>query len=412
MRVVIFEPDLTGHHAPYLRHLLSSLAELEVEAIVLTSRGASQSRQFALHLRDATAGATWDECLDQQSISIRYTARLVGELLAGLKRHHADHGWAPFADYLSLYLGARAMIGRRIEWPPGVQTEGLCFRSTFAYPAPHWRKHLGRTASRLFLPRANWDILHFLDPIPYQLTCKKFPEHAHRFRLMPDPVESTPPVDMEAAREKLGIPISGRYIGCMGVLNNRTALERLLLAFRQAKLQGESRLLMAGPMSETVRDCVDRRFGDLVGAGRVVTIDRHLNLDEVALAVSACDVVCVPTKFRTGSSSFIVRAAAAGKPVVADDFGWTGWAIGRFELGWRVDVRNISRFASTLRSAVENVDSRTPSPAAERFVRFHSAENFKAHWTSRLRERRGLPADPNYVSWEWVLDESVAVGTS
>jgi hypothetical protein len=52
---------------------------------------------------------------------------------------------------------------------------------------------------------------------------------------------------------------------------------------------------------------------------------------------------------------------------------------------------------------------RTTSPAVERFVQYHSADNFKAHWTARIRERQGLPQDPKFRSWSWVLSESGVV---
>lgn len=411
MRVLIVEPDLTGHHAPYLRHMLSGVAELGQEAAVLTCLGAGQSPQFSLHLQDVAAGVTWDERLSTFNRSPRYTHRLFSELLQAVERHKAEHVWVPYADIVSLYLGARASIGWKARWPAGVQAEGLNFRSTFAYPAPHWRKHFSKTLSRLFVHRSNWDILHFLDPIPYDAICRKYPHQSARFRVMPDPVESVPQTRTDVARAKLGIPTAGRYAGYLGLMADRGNAERLLAAFRRAKLSPDDRLLLAGPMSDSVRSCVDQDYGDLLRSGRVIKVERHLSLEEVMLGVMACDLVCIPAKFRMGSSSFLIRAATAGRPVLADNFGWTGWAIERFELGWKADVGNVPAFARALEVAMENAGERMPSPAAERFVRFHSAENFKAHWTARLRERLGLLPDPSFVPWHWVLDESLAPKT-
>ncbi len=409
MRVLIVEPDLTGHHSPYLRHLLCGIAELGEEAAVLTCRGAVQSPQFSLHLQDVSGGVRWDEILPPFNRSPRYTHRLFAELIQAVKRHQAEHVWVPYADFMSLYLGARTSIGWKAHWPPGVQVEGLNFRSTFAYPAPNWCKLLSQTLTRLFVHKANWDILHFLDPIPYELICRQYPDQSHRFRLMPDPVESVPQISQDVARRKLGLPASGRYAGYLGLMSDQSAADRLLTAFRRAKLRSEERLLLAGPMSDDVRSCVDRDHGDLLRSGRVIKIERHLSLDEVMLGVMACDLVCIPAKFRMGSSSFLIRAATAGRPVLGDNFGWTGWAIERFDLGWQVDLNDIPAFARTFEVAMENAERRTRWPAAERFVRFHSAENFKAHWTASLREQLQLPPDPNFVPWQWVLDESFAL---
>ncbi len=147
-------------------------------------------------------------------------------------------------------LGARRSLGWKARWPTGVQAEGLNFRSTFAYPAPQWRKLLSQTLSRLFVHQANWDILHFLDPIPYELICRQYPDQSHRFRLMPDPVESVQQIRPDVARGKLGIPTSGRYAGYLGLMWERNNVDRLLTAFRRAKLPPEDRLLLAGPMTE------------------------------------------------------------------------------------------------------------------------------------------------------------------
>ena len=250
MRVLIVEPDLTGHHLPYLRHLICGVSELKQEAIVLTCAGASQTRQFAIHLQDVANKATWDESLSPQSRSLRQTGKLVKGILQAVKQHQIDQIWEPYADFVTAYLGARKLIGRKIRWPAGVEAEGLFFRGTFAYPAANWRKHLRRIVSKVLLPKANWAILHFLDPIPYELVRKQYPKQAHCFRLMPDPIENVPQLEHAVARSKLGIPTGGRYAGCMGVLYDRMGIGLLLQAFRKANLKPDDRLLLAGPMNE------------------------------------------------------------------------------------------------------------------------------------------------------------------
>lgn len=43
---------MTGHHAPYLRHMILALSDLGQEIVMATRPGASESPQFALHLGD------------------------------------------------------------------------------------------------------------------------------------------------------------------------------------------------------------------------------------------------------------------------------------------------------------------------------------------------------------------------
>jgi len=406
MRVLIVDPDLSGHHAPYLRHLLCSLTDLKQELVVVTSVGASQMPQFGIHLQDVSSSVTWDESLAAaQRPSYRYVSQLFANLRAALERHRPEHVWIPYCDPWTAYLGLRALIARKVRWPAGVEIEGLLFRGQFAYTPVRWDKWLPHLLSRLLVPRANWDILHFLDPIPFETLRRAHPDRSDRIRLMPDPVESVPLVEPSLARSRLRIPVDGRFVSAIGVHFEGAGIESLLRAFREARLDETNRLLLAGPMTEAVRHHFEDGYADLLRAGRIVTINRHLNLEEVALAVMASDLVCVPRHRRIGSSSFVIRAAAAGRPVLTDDFGWTGWAVRRFGLGWTTDVHDTQKFADALRDALERTATISVSQSAERFARYHSAENFKAHWTARLRERLSLPADPNLISWQWVLDE-------
>lgn len=404
MRVLIFEPNLTGHHGPYLRHLICGLAALEQETVVATCPQATNSPYFELHLADVAGNVDFDESvLVGRKSTYRYAASMLRGLQRAVQVHRPDHVWVPYADLLTELLGARARCGLKVAWPEGVETEALFFRGRFAYPAERWSKLPTRWLSRRLIPRANWHLLHLLDPIPLQVLRRECPSLAGSLRLMPDPVEPVTAIQRGEARRRLGIPADGRWIGCTGVLDRRKGIDLLLAAFRRAELRDDDRLLLAGPMNEVLRTLVERDYQDLIQQGRVVTLDRHLSVEEVMQCVMASDVVCVASPFQMGSSSFVIRAAAANRPVLASNFGWTGWAVRQFELGWTTDVRNIEEFSTRLSEAVDAAGHHTPSAKAERFVRYHSPENFKAHWTSRLRERLGLPADEHEIAWDWVL---------
>lgn len=410
MRVLIVEPDLTGHHAPYLRLFLEAISELQQTAVVLTSREARRMPQYAIHLENIADRYVWDDRLDPPAPSLSRTRRLYRELIPAIVRHQADQVWVPYADFLTKYVGARAAIGFPPRWPQGVETEGLLFRGTFAYPLLDWRKLARRQIAELLTHRANWHRLHFLDSIPYEHICRTHPEHAHRFGLMPDPVEDIAEVPREVAREKLAIPVDGTYFAYLGLMYDKASAVRLLAAFQRAVLPPTCRMLLAGPMVDAVEHCVDQEFGELLRKGRVIKMNRHLSVSDVMLGVMASDVVCVPAKHRIGSSSFVIRAAAAGRPVLADNFGWTGLVVRRFNLGWPVDVDDATALAHAFESAIEQAAGWVRCVGADRFVRFHSAANFKAHWTVRLRERLGLPPEPNFVPWQWVVEVPPANG--
>ena len=288
---------------------------------------------------------------------------------------------------------------RKVQWPEGVEAEGLYFRGRFAYPVERWSKHLTRAVSRWLIPHANWNILHMLDPIAFEKLKQECPDLAGRLRLMPDPVEAVTQIDRLEARLRLTIPSAGRYLGCFGVLTPRKGIEYILPAFRQAQLSETDRLLLAGPMGPSIRSLIEQEFGDLLRQERIVTIDRYLNIDELMLAVMAVDVVCTPYPFQMGSASFVIRAAAAQRLLLASDFGWQGWAVPRFQLGTTVRVQDIKAFAAAIRKSLDGSDMAAPAAMAERFIQYHSPQNFQAHWTARLRERLNLPPDDRIIPW-------------
>jgi glycosyltransferase involved in cell wall biosynthesis len=218
-------------------------------------------------------------------------------------------------------------------------------------------------------------------------------------------VERVNPVETAEARRRLEIPVEGRMAGCIGVLIAKKGVEFLLAGFERAELGSEDRLLLAGPTDDRTSELISSKYGELLRTDRLVWINRHLSTHELMLAVMACDVVCAPTPNHMGSSSFVIRSASAGRPVIASNYGWMGWAIGTFGLGWAADMLNSQNLAGTLRIALANAASWRLSPSAARFVRFHSAENFRAHWSARLRERLGIGQDEHFFPWESVLTD-------
>jgi glycosyltransferase involved in cell wall biosynthesis len=118
-------------------------------------------------------------------------------------------------------------------------------------------------------------------------------------------------------------------------------------------------------------------------------MERTLTVVELQTALAAMDVVCTPYPAHIGSSSIVLRAAAAGRPVVGSDTGWVGETVRRFSLGRVCDVRAPGALARALADALDATSSYAMTDAARRLVAYHTVENYQAHWTARLRERLG-----------------------
>jgi glycosyltransferase involved in cell wall biosynthesis len=233
-------------------------------------------------------------------------------------------------------------------------------------------------------------------------------------RLMPDPVEPPTGATRAEVLARYGLPDHGvRYIGSVGVMDIRKGAHLLIRAFAAAasdalppaeRLRDTDLLLLAGPQDPAIQALLTGEFRGLVESGRIRCVDRVLSAVEMADALAAMDLVCTPHQRHVGSASIVIRAAAAGRPVLGSSFGWIGYVVERFGLGSTVDESDPHRFARSLRAALDESGDFQLPVAATRFVQFHSPENFRAAWTANLRRRMGMPPAPGALTWEWVLE--------
>ena len=162
---------------------------------------------------------------------------------------------------------------RRLSLPPDLQTEALLFRGSFAYPLPRTFLTGLRDRAWLALTRAApWTTIHHVDPIIYEALLRRDPRFAPRLRLMPDPVEPAPEATHMQARRTLGIPDTGRYIGCVGYLDRRKGIDQLV----RHGLHDDDRLLVGRQEPESGPDNSSARQASQ--SGRIVSINRFARL--------------------------------------------------------------------------------------------------------------------------------------
>jgi len=246
-----------------------------------------------------------------------------------------------------------------------------------------------------------------MDPIVVRALQRRAPGLWRRTRLIPDPVECFDPPARAEARRRLGIPEDGRYIGCVGYMDRRKGIDRLIRAFLAARLGRTERLLLAGGQESAIRELLADEAADAVRERRIITLERYISDEEFRLSVAAMDVVCTPyppDAGHSGSSSIVIHAAGQERPVLGSASGWIGNTIQRFGLGQVCDVTDMVAFARAISASLDASPDYRISESGRRFVEFHRPENFVACFTRRLRERLGLPDPSGLPTWDWVLE--------
>lgn len=397
MKLLIFEPDHLGHHLAYLRLLLAAASELPLQVVAAVNSAALDGDEARANLQSLPNSIRWDCSIPSRSGSKRQTpAERAAHLLRLIEEHRPEHVWIPHLDGLALALGS--FFGKR-RWPCEIQ--GLLMHGGFAYPGLPLKKQWAWQMERMRLRSMNLHTLFVLDAIVFDYLRQR--AAASELELMPDPIDPPLGIGALAARRLLGIPEEGRYIGCVGYADRRKGCDLLIRAFAAARLGGNDRLLFVGRMSPTVARLAGPEIQTLKAAGRLIHIDGYVDSQRFLAGLEALDVVVTPYPQHVGSSSIVIRAAAAGRYVLGAEYGWVGDAIRRFGLGQTTQVRSIPKLAQAIADSLEAFPSHHLGESAARFVNFHSAANFAATWTSRLRHRLQMPPSPLAVAWDTVI---------
>ncbi|MBY0312492.1 MAG: glycosyltransferase [Phycisphaerales bacterium] len=400
MRVLIFEPNFKGHYYAYLSIMIPALARAGAEVTLATSPDGRASAEYRTLLEPIQSDFTVDpSVIADAAPGFTAAIRRAGLISEAIRRAKADHAIVTHTDRFASGLLARRLTMRPLA-PRGVETQGLFF--TLGLKDPGTPPTEQAKARRLWqiARRTGYTHAHHLDPRVYQMLADA--GNLGNWSLMPDPVESPPPTTTAQARRTLGIPEEGRFVGCAGVIDRRKGADLLINAFASARRGEHDRLLLVGPQEPFIRESLASPHAELVRQGRIISIDRFVAPADLAASICAMDLVATPYPKHLASASIVIRAAAAGRPVLGASFGWVGDLVPALGLGWTCDVENPEEFARELPRALERASTWTVTPAAKRFVQFHSPENFAACWSARVRERLGKPALER-VDWASVL---------
>ncbi len=413
MHVVLFEPNAHGHRFAHVRRIAPSIAALPgVRLTLVTAAESLSTPQFAEQIapiRDQmTIEASRSYPIGEGNTYLKAAAEGV---LWTARTIRPDHLYVPYADGTIQIIGLRRR-SFRFSFPADVELEGLMMRGEFAYPKSHSLRTRVRHA--LWLAATDWApfrTIHHMDPIIAEALAKRRPGLAPRVRLIADPVEAFTPTTKEAARAALGIPVSGRYIGCVGYQDTRKGIDYLIHAFLASKRQPGDRLLLAGGQEGPIKSLLaSGEPARAVAEGSIVQLARYISDQELMLGIAAMDVVATPyppDRAHVGSSSIVIHAANQSRPVIGSDSGWVGSTINRFGLGRTCDVLDQAAFSRAIEAALDQAPSYTPPEAAARFVQFHRPENFIAGFCRRLRERLNLPQPQGLREWSWVMQAAL-----
>lgn len=390
MRVLIFEHSISGHFLAYVRLLIDAAAPIAREVIVAAREGIRDSPEYQAHLAPVQASFILDDSLPPlrpSPMAMAFGRPLL--IRRSIRKHHPDHLWIPYADGVTQITGLCSLFGIHL-WPQSLPSSALLMRGKYAYPPLNWPDRLQAKLSYHLTRFSPWTRIFCIDPVQYAYIQEHGGALARRVFGMPDPVPSTGVKhDKSDARKDLHLPDGGRYIGCFGALDERKGIDLLLRAFDAAQLRPDDRVLLMGKTSVGVQNILSTDFADKVRERKIILVDRYVAEEELAKGISACDLICTPYPRHIGSASIVIRAAAAGRPVLASEFGWMRHAVPLHELGWLCDVTNLPLFATVLTHTLSLSESFHPSEAMLAFAKGNTPGPFVQQWARTLTGNGG-----------------------
>lgn len=391
--LLVLEPEADGHPLEWLQHLVGFLRETRPAAIVtfvvagelfppvvaaIGNNGGGRLRVIALEPREAA------RCRHRNLMVSAFARWLV--MRRYLRRTAADAGHFMGLDHLSLPLalglgaGGRRLTG--ILFRPSVH-----YREISAYrPGMGERLRDARKAVLYRLMLRNPALVRVLTLDPY------FADYAAaRYRAgrkviaLPDPVCRAP----TAAPSRSAPPSNRFHLLMFGALTARKGVMQMLDALERVSDAVAARLtvVVAGRVEAALTHPFDEAVARL---GRRPDLQFHaeqrwLDRDEIAALVAWADAVMAPYQRFVGSSGVMLWAAAAGKPLVTQDFGLLGRLVADHRLGLTVDSTDPQRLAAAIEAMVERGTAkffdadRAAAFAAERTPRRFAAEILAAH---------------------------------
>lgn len=406
MHLLIFEPRVTGHHLVFVKHLIEDTVGLVDRLSVALPIDADRCEEFS-HQLLPLANQAEIRCEIDVAPAVSSIARgrnLLEELDALLQRVRPDHVWLPSGDTLATY-GGLARIAWNWRPPRATVCECGLVYSAFHQGAEGWRTRLARTMQRRLVLASPWTRLLTNDFLLRDFVRIRHPAAANRLALLPDPIAAFPSISKSEARRRLDLPDNGRIIGSAGSFasNPRKGVMELVRAFALNPGPKTDRLLLAGRMGPSLTAQVESEFGALLAERRMLLLNRYLSDEELHWSLAAMDVVCVPYQKHTGLSAIAIRAAEAGRPVLATDSGWLGAIVSRFALGWNIQSFTPDLFARDIAHSLDRAEDYALSSAARRLLEYCRPRNYTRIWQARLLERMGRPADQGRLDWDQVL---------
>lgn len=372
-KALIFDPVYTGHHLRFVSWVFECFHSAGYKVFFASSKATFESEEYKILLKRYEANF--------QTIKFQCHTAPGGigrldkpwELLKLLMKTDADMVWIPYLDDVFYVFGIIGIVLKKIGWRfPAMH--GILMYCGFA----HSKRQGGRLRKikelicRSIIKFGPFSRVFLIDDVAFQYLNLRM--NTNRILNCPDPAEKFEFESAVSFRGKLKIPCDAKVIGAFGLLDKNKGIDRLVCSFLNRKKSDREYLLLMGRLEHELEISLTKMIRD-GGNQRIIIVNRFVDEQELLEGMATIDVVAVLYPYHLTSASFLVRAAAAGKPILASNVGWIGSVMKKYKLGYMCDVLDESSLNKGLDWAFGNPDKDCPD--APIFAAQNSVERFK-----------------------------------
>ena len=388
-QVLVYAPFETGHHGNFAKLIASAVSMPGVDACFACPSVVEQLVDGEMKKE----GRPSPEFLRIESLLKLPPTKRLKRQMADIYKLSRQKRWdrilIPSADGLLQAAGGLHVAGIEL-FPKSVPVEALSLRGGVAYPGD-FKTKVRRTISWRVAEAAPIAVRYHLDPV--FVAWHRNRKRQEEWNLMPDPIERLERISKEDARRRLGLPTDVKLFGTIGILDERKGVDHLIEAFSAGEWDRDTHMLLAGECGESIRRM-------LPGApARVHVFDQWLSDDTLASCIGAMDLVTAVYPNHVGSSSVVLRAMAAGRPVLGSETPWMEAHLQKFGGGWICSQNDSGYLGEQIREAIEMSVDWKPSKESFALINFNSPRNFIANWQRNTADDIGfdvqnLPVTP------------------
>jgi glycosyltransferase involved in cell wall biosynthesis len=397
-RLLLLELYHGGHHPMYLASLLSEWERHSTtdELHLVLSEGYQREHEPLLDSVELTPRAQAHlvplpvRSSGSSRQSLLATDRLHGRIAAEYaSRLRADELLFMYFDHAQTSLAR----GLRFAWP--LRISGIYFRPTFHYRAlgmggsrgERIAAHRKRLVLAAALRNPHVRTVFSLDPFAVEHVAART-RHVEAVHL-PEPLQVPRPGPVRAPPVLARVEAGRRRLLLFGSLDDRKGIRPVLAALARLPESMQSRLalVLAGRIVGRERDVLLRRICEFRESTRVQVHvdDRLLEEEEIQPLIEASDLVLLTYDRHVGSSGVLIRAAAAGVPVLSTDYGLLGAQVVRHRLGTTVDATSAEAISSKIAAWLESPAAISlEADSARAFASANTVEAFAETIFSRM----------------------------